>query len=397
MRNDVQEVTFKIEGEFITELARTWFWEEDKPYSTCEELLLECMMTDQIDMDTKKRLIVEILEGRKKLVGVNTFYLEDDNEKIRPLSQKIEEKEFKNGVLWVENEMQVRAIDFIDPYSTLRSIKALRDSQTRSCSSFDDCFKHFAYNHCGLWKSDEDDDYDTRYETQATKLGMWLFFYPKIAWVATKRRSVKIGSDAFWDNVYEQIKDWGDKSFCERNERYLADRRVFSRKDDSFDDTIQRGIQERKEVIEQADPDSREGFEAAVGLQTLEDEGAGKDRLLYVTVPDEIVKWEGLISPTGMFYSCTFGGHNLKAYNIMAANPNMFPGFEDKRVYSDRALDTLMEYGWCATRFLPYRGEYLEIPPVSSGKKPTKAQIDTIWEAIVKHDAHPDNMYLIGF
>jgi hypothetical protein len=35
----VEELYFKIDGEYITDLVRTFFWNEDKPYSTCEEIL----------------------------------------------------------------------------------------------------------------------------------------------------------------------------------------------------------------------------------------------------------------------------------------------------------------------------------------------------------------------
>ena len=38
---------FKIDGEFICRLARTWFWDENRPYEKCEELLLDCLNTDE--------------------------------------------------------------------------------------------------------------------------------------------------------------------------------------------------------------------------------------------------------------------------------------------------------------------------------------------------------------
>ena len=44
-------VNFQIEGEFVCDLARVWFWDEGREYSKCEELLLSCLVTDQITLE----------------------------------------------------------------------------------------------------------------------------------------------------------------------------------------------------------------------------------------------------------------------------------------------------------------------------------------------------------
>ena len=54
-------VNFQIEGEFVCDLARVWFWDEGREYSKCEELLLSCLVTDQITLEEKKKIVVEIL------------------------------------------------------------------------------------------------------------------------------------------------------------------------------------------------------------------------------------------------------------------------------------------------------------------------------------------------
>ena len=36
-------LTFSTTGEFVTELAREWFWVKKKPWSTVERLLLACL------------------------------------------------------------------------------------------------------------------------------------------------------------------------------------------------------------------------------------------------------------------------------------------------------------------------------------------------------------------
>ena len=45
-------------------------------------------MTDEISEEEKKKIVVEILEGRKILVGVNELELVEDGERIRPLTDK---------------------------------------------------------------------------------------------------------------------------------------------------------------------------------------------------------------------------------------------------------------------------------------------------------------------
>lgn len=84
-------ISYSVDGEFVCDLARRWFWEEEREYEKCEQLLLSCLMTDQVTLEEKKRIVVEILEGRKKLVGVNTLSLVDDGECVRPLYEKIQE------------------------------------------------------------------------------------------------------------------------------------------------------------------------------------------------------------------------------------------------------------------------------------------------------------------
>ena len=112
---------------------------------------------------------------------------------------------------------------------------------------------------------------------------------------------------------------------------------------------------------------------------------------MYLVLPDEYDEWEGLISPNGDFYSCDFGGHNAKAYFLMSVYPEKFPNIDYENGFShvDRtnALDELLEHGWCATRYLPTCGAYIQMP---ANGRVTKAQKDAIFDAKVKHDISVD-------
>lgn len=52
----MKELSFKIQGEFVCHLARSWFWDENREYEKCEELLLSCLMTDEISEEEKKKI-----------------------------------------------------------------------------------------------------------------------------------------------------------------------------------------------------------------------------------------------------------------------------------------------------------------------------------------------------
>ena len=71
----METIAFKVDGSFITDIARTWFWDENKPYEKCEELLLSCLGGTKSTLDNLKWIVQQILEGRKKLVGVNLTLL----------------------------------------------------------------------------------------------------------------------------------------------------------------------------------------------------------------------------------------------------------------------------------------------------------------------------------
>lgn len=118
----MKELSFKIQGEFVCHLARSWFWDENREYEKCEELLLSCLMTDEISEEEKKKIVVEILEGRKILVGVNELELVEDGEQIRPLTDKFKEYQKKEMIQKIEEDIQRRPLAYLDPYSCDKNI-----------------------------------------------------------------------------------------------------------------------------------------------------------------------------------------------------------------------------------------------------------------------------------
>lgn len=47
---------FHIDSAFLTDIARSWFWNEKMPYKKSEELLMCCLNTDKLSLEEKKAI-----------------------------------------------------------------------------------------------------------------------------------------------------------------------------------------------------------------------------------------------------------------------------------------------------------------------------------------------------
>lgn len=85
-------MNFNITGDYITELARSWFYEERRPYKVVEELLLECMCGTDTPKETLKGYAFDIINLTRKFVGEtqdDSFGLiEEEKEKVEILRKK---------------------------------------------------------------------------------------------------------------------------------------------------------------------------------------------------------------------------------------------------------------------------------------------------------------------
>ncbi len=76
---EVREVYFDVHGEFITQMAKEWFFVENRGYDKVMKLLLSCMEGTEQSEKELKRLAEDILLGRAALVGStsdNTYHME---------------------------------------------------------------------------------------------------------------------------------------------------------------------------------------------------------------------------------------------------------------------------------------------------------------------------------
>lgn len=425
------QVGFKVDGEWLTDFVRTWFWDENKPYETCENLLLQSLMNPKIPIKQTKQIIQEIIEGKKKLVGVNEFELVDDNENVRPLSMKLNEQRRTIEIQKMKLLMDSRMILFVDPYSTVKSLPAAREY---GVTNYEQCMTWFWYEEDaiqhGYMRPWEPEEGMLLNEHDDTELGLWLYYYPEIAYDAFLKNDEHLPTEGyregFWQAVYEIITDeehsstFCSKYFAKRNESYLASVRMKKEKDkrerDGYTPAKFSFIEEQKVLSENCKktiafckdfldthekPDIYEDADIQIKYHTIhliydvltdkDDKLLSNRDLMYQILPDNYEKWEGLIAPNGDFYSCDFGGHNAKAYHIMTVFPEKFPNFDYKNnhLQMSEALDDLLSQGWCATRYLPTIGNYIELPRTELGEC-TKAQKNAIFDAKIKHDVSVD-------
>ena len=343
-------VNFQIEGEFVCDLARAWFWDEGREYAKCEELLLSCLVTDQIDLEEKKKIVVEILEGRKKLVGVNSLSLVDDNARIRPLTDKIEEYRKKEIIRQIEEDIQRRPLAYLDPYSCEQNPADYRPTSG-----------DLNYN-------DERDIRDVygKYLTPYEELRLWAYSVDSYFY----GRRVLPG---FWN---ESERPYLDQGFYLIERPALVYKLIGGPVKDTdkllllLRDYLQSLVDNKK--VKQADAleiiHRNKKYEAAQEERRRqepepEEKELTEEELNRRTDPDDFISEYGLIDPSGNYYSCKFAGHHVKAFHIIAKKEDKNPNFFN--LSFDEALDKLYSEGWVIIRnpdprgsvFFDFRGD----------------------------------------
>ena len=358
MNTTTKKLQWSIDGEWLTDFVRNMFWNEDKPYEDVAKILSECIQTD--DTVVKDRIVQDIIEGRKKFVGVNEFELVDDNEFVRSLASKINELKKENAILKIKNEIQIHGIDYVDPYSVIKSIDAAIEANIVTA---EECICWFHYPdwdfHTAL--RDREDLITLSEASEPTEAGLWLLNRPEVVYKATNNDEVRVGSKEFWDNIYEITKNWEGFEF--RNKLYKMQRQL---EDENVD------FSESKTFTD--GPTHNKGYGRTLN----------KD--------NSLPSWSGLIAPNGDFYPCDFGSHEGVAYQILEDEFKSTRRNESFDKLYNQALSILIdEKKWVACRYLNTRGHYIVYPEqheVTSHWKPTDEQKDVVWRLVAMHHEH---------
>jgi len=64
-----ETLCFSITGEFVTKTARSWLYEENRPYKDVLKFLLACMVGTKLKKATLKKYANDVLAGKKKFIG----------------------------------------------------------------------------------------------------------------------------------------------------------------------------------------------------------------------------------------------------------------------------------------------------------------------------------------
>jgi len=84
---------FSVDGNFITRIAREWFFIEHRSYQTVEDLLLSCLQGTNKTLEELKIIVQDILMGRAEFQGnsgdgsFNLVYLKDNLNEINIFSE----------------------------------------------------------------------------------------------------------------------------------------------------------------------------------------------------------------------------------------------------------------------------------------------------------------------
>ena len=371
---------FSIDSEFVTNLARSWLWDEGRPYEKCYELLEACL--GGMPEKEKPATIISILEGRKKLVGVNTCEVVDDNKNIRPLGEYIKKLEQKNILQAIKEDMRQHFKKYVDKYATVKSshrdvLQAEWHSDTIQPETYDECFAYYS-------KLNGKTLYDQL--NSPTMCGLWLYEYPEMVAECCNYAITEVGSDTFWENIYQHIKN--KKGFELRNAVYLAHHRLKEKNTNEKETADKKPTYIKRSFGKQPEYGTIEYMKYMYDTETSKEQ-----KINYLIEPDNYLNEFSIIAPNGDYYSCSFAGHNLKAWNLLITHPERFgitiPNgvCPNKYMYEittpDKALDEIIKHGWCALRHGPTLGYYITYPEKSYL---TQKQIDAIFDATVKHD-----------
>lgn len=89
---------FHIDSAFLTDIARSWFWNEKMPYKKSEELLMCCLNTDKLSLEEKKAICKDVIEGRKKFVGIDECQIVDDGKNVRTIDEELKNHTRYNAI-----------------------------------------------------------------------------------------------------------------------------------------------------------------------------------------------------------------------------------------------------------------------------------------------------------
>ncbi|MBQ6518064.1 MAG: hypothetical protein IJI14_05045 [Anaerolineaceae bacterium] len=361
-----------INGEWLTDYMRSWFWDEDVSFESCLDLIKTSI--PDIAATPAADLTAAILEGRKRISEAGEVISEENDENYRPISEKTDYYRKQVLLQQICEDMRSCFINYVDRWAAVKSCHPEALDHAGNPTSYQECLDYFGTVTNTIGEKIRLEDR----LSGPSAAGLWLYDCPEFVYHIVHELSCAAGTDEFWRAVYEAKKD--DPDFAERTRKYEA---CLKRKEEKY--LYFKSVENAKAKKPEFRYLSRKWFDCK------QKETISPD---YNMFPDKMSCWTGLISPAGDFFSCSYGGHELKAYYLFAAHPGWF-GLEDAEditdeylrehdITLDTALDLLInKYGWCATRYIPAIGHYVTEPALP--KRVSAAQGKKIDEVAEKY------------
>lgn len=104
---------FHIDSAFLTDIARSWFWNEKMPYKKSEELLMCCLNTDKLSLEEKKAICKDVIEGRKKFVGIDECQIVDDGKNVRTIDEELKNHTRYNAIAAIKTDIACNPFKYL--------------------------------------------------------------------------------------------------------------------------------------------------------------------------------------------------------------------------------------------------------------------------------------------
>lgn len=368
----MQTLNFSVSGEFITQTARRWFFEEKRDYLKSEKLILSCCENVELTEEEKKELAKDIIEGKKQFIGINELELIDDNSICRSVAEELSERENYKKKIELEKDIMNRPFFYIDSFSCedrwntlnekIKDAYLLDVTDLIEWFGLPDNWQREQLCH-GLYVLLDLDKY----------LDFIFKYFPNgVSFSDCMNKKFEECMTYYWNDFLEECKEKGlsyanmSYSLKEVYERQMKACEFFNIAFPYGElvgkEEIKNVVETEKSILNQDIPAIDKDKECFYFNSNNEYHIKSWDYYVIanfdinsIGIPEKVYKSSyALIAPNGDYFSTSFGGHSTKALSIIATNKLLRQEYvdylilhneltEDKR---DRALKDIRYYGF---------------------------------------------------
>lgn len=401
-------IQFGITGEYITDIVRTWFWEENKGLEKCLNFLKESLICEgtEIDKETFKRLCIEILEGKRKLIGVNNFELVEDGENIRLIEEYYKKLEYKFLKEKIKNHIHSNPLLYFDEYAMYLSKVFIENCY--DLKDLQDKIEQYINNHSSTFRTFRTLDYGMyiiyNVDIWADKLARVLENVP------CRKEDIEIALFKIYENEInilrsenisiEELNDY-ELDILKRNNRYMFDKE-YSYLGNSIID-IDYFIPERwKKELKKEKELQKAKVNRSKSITDLLNEVKKEKGIPMITSTSNMLTrftqdinkdfdttpikqsdipegWEGFVDKEGNFYKTKPIGARFYLGSINCHSDFIDQYIEENNIKIPKGMYPkdyiIKELGWCAYGHSLYLGVYVNTPKLfDDNKKITEKQ-----------------------